>query len=136
VLSKISNDKTVYLARGLVYQDMGNHSKAINDFTEAIRNDENMTEGYYYRGLSKISSKMYKDAIKDFDRAKFEDIRKMEEDPQYYKDENKGGISDGLGRCYHFLNDYEKALTHFDTAIEADHKNTTFLMHRAQCYFD
>ena len=25
VLSKINNDKTVYLARGLVYQDMGNH---------------------------------------------------------------------------------------------------------------
>ena len=53
VLKKINNDKTVYLARGLVYQDMGNHQKAIDDFSDAIRNDENLTEGYYYRGLSK-----------------------------------------------------------------------------------
>ena len=88
-----------------------------------------MTEGYYYRGLSKSYSKMYKDAVKDFDKAKMEEMRKMEEDPMYFR--QNAGISDGLGRCYHALNEYEKALTHFDTAIEAEPKNKTFLMHRA-----
>ena len=66
MLNKISNDKTVYLARGLVYQDMGNHSKAIDDFSDAIRNDEHLTEGYYYRGLSKSYARIYKEAIEDF----------------------------------------------------------------------
>jgi tetratricopeptide (TPR) repeat protein len=108
---------------------MGNHQKAINDFSEAIRNDPHLTEGYFYRGHSKSQSKMYKDAIKDFDKAKMEEIRKMEEDPLYFR--QNAGISDGLGRCYHALNEYEKALTHFDTAIEAENKNQVFLMHRA-----
>lgn len=31
-----SNDKTVYKARGVVYQDMGNHQLAIEDFNKAI----------------------------------------------------------------------------------------------------
>lgn len=30
------DDKTVYIERGLVYQDMGNHEYAIKDFTTAI----------------------------------------------------------------------------------------------------
>lgn len=38
VLMKMpTKDKTVYIARGLVYQDMGNHQFAINDFNEAIK---------------------------------------------------------------------------------------------------
>lgn len=32
VLINIKDDKTVYIARGVVYQDMGNHALAINDF--------------------------------------------------------------------------------------------------------
>ena len=33
---KIPTDKTVYIARGVVYQDMGNHSFAIKDFNSAL----------------------------------------------------------------------------------------------------
>ena len=39
VLQKLPEDKTVYIARGLVYQDMGNHQFAINDFNQAIKID-------------------------------------------------------------------------------------------------
>ena len=37
VLAKIADDKTVYIARGLVYQDMGNHQLAIKDFNAALK---------------------------------------------------------------------------------------------------
>jgi tetratricopeptide (TPR) repeat protein len=77
---------------------------------------------------------MYKDAIRDFEKAKYEESLNREEDPQYFK--ANPGISDGLGRCYHYLGDYENALTHFENAIEADSQNKVFLMHRAQFYFD
>ena len=39
VLLKISGDKTVYIARGAVYSDMGNHKLAIDDFNKAIEID-------------------------------------------------------------------------------------------------
>jgi len=32
VMEQLPNDKTVYIERGLVYQDMNNHHKAIEDF--------------------------------------------------------------------------------------------------------
>ena len=39
---------------------------AIDDFTAAIENDMELPEGYYRRGMSKYSMKMYKEAIEDF----------------------------------------------------------------------
>ena len=54
VLERINNDKTVYIARGVVYQDMGNHQLAIKDFNEAIIIDPDLAEGYYRRGLSQL----------------------------------------------------------------------------------
>ena len=36
VLNLLENDETVLIQRGLVYQDMGNHSLAIDDFNKAI----------------------------------------------------------------------------------------------------
>jgi len=69
VLQKIKDDKTVYVARGKVYQDMGNHKLAIDDFNEAIRHCPKLSEGFYRRGQSKISSQMFHDAERDFKRA-------------------------------------------------------------------
>ena len=59
-------DKTVFIARGIVYQDMGNHRLAINDFNEAIMIDPNLAIAYYRRGASKLYSCNFHDAIKDF----------------------------------------------------------------------
>lgn len=41
-----SNDKTVYKARGVVYQDMGNHQLAIEDFNKAIELEVTQSEAY------------------------------------------------------------------------------------------
>lgn len=43
VESKLPNDKTVYIQRGLVFQDMKNHQAAIRDFEKAIELDPSYT---------------------------------------------------------------------------------------------
>ena len=49
---KMPKDKSVYIARGLVYQDMGNHQFAINDFNAAINIEPSYAEAFYRRGIS------------------------------------------------------------------------------------
>jgi hypothetical protein len=41
---KISGDKTVYITRGAVYSDMGNHNLGIDDFNKAIELDEKLSK--------------------------------------------------------------------------------------------
>ena len=55
----VAGDKAVYIARGRVYQDMGNFQLAIKDFNKSIELDEKLAEGYYYRGLCRLASKNY-----------------------------------------------------------------------------
>jgi lipoprotein NlpI len=59
-------EKTVYIARGLVYQDMGNHQFAINDFNSAIAIEASYSEAFYRRGISQLKSRRYLEAIEDF----------------------------------------------------------------------
>jgi len=94
VLVNIKDDKTVYIARGIVYADMGNHQLAINDFTLAIENDPELPEGYYRRGMSKYSLKMHKDAIEDFKTAYDKEDRQMDMDPSIT--DRNAGIENGL----------------------------------------
>ena len=64
---KIKDDKTVYLARGAVFQDMGNHQLAITDFEKAIDISSSYPESYFRMARSKFALKQYDDAIKDFE---------------------------------------------------------------------
>lgn len=123
---KMPKDKSVYIARGLVYQDMGNHQFAINDFNAAINIEPTYAEAFYRRGISQLKSRRYMEAIEDFKQS-YELDNKPEKNP---------GVYDGQGCCYHALRDYDKALTFFNTAIDKDQTNTQFLMNRAQCYYD
>jgi tetratricopeptide (TPR) repeat protein len=124
VLSNYSTDKKIYVNRGLVYQDMGNHQFAIMDFDSAIKIDEAYSEAYYHRGVSKLKSKGYMEAIDDLNKA-----LEFQEQPNF-------GIYDALGCCHQVLRDYDQALRYMDEAIENDPENIQFLMNRAQCYFE
>lgn len=55
-MEKLYEDATVYIERGLVYQDMGNHNYAIADFRKAIDIDEKYANAYFYNGISKLKS--------------------------------------------------------------------------------
>jgi len=127
-LKKIPNDKTVFIARGVVYQDMGNHQLAINDFNKSIEIDPELSEGYFRRGFSKLYSKQFHEGIKDFEFSKR--YESLDEDKKNH------GIDDGLGCCFHALKEMDKALEYYQDAVNGDPQNTEFLMHRAQCYYD
>lgn len=85
VLANYSTDKKIYVNRGQVYQDMGNHQFAIMDFDEAIKIDDAYSEAYYHRGVSKLKSKSYIEAIEDLNKA-----LEHQEQPNF-------GIYDALG---------------------------------------
>mmetsp|Transcript_32715 Transcript_32715/g.43158 ORF Transcript_32715/g.43158 Transcript_32715/m.43158 type:complete len:97 (+) Transcript_32715:1477-1767(+) len=73
-------------------------------------------------GVSKLKSRLVREAIFDFNRAST-----LDENPAVY---------DGLGSCYHSLRDFEEAINYFNQAISAKPNKINFLKNRARCYFD
>ena len=66
----LPNDKTIYIQRGLVYQDMGNHQFAIRDFEKAIKLEPDYALSWFHKGVSKLKSGLIRDeAIEDFLRS-------------------------------------------------------------------
>jgi tetratricopeptide (TPR) repeat protein len=112
---------------------MGNHTLAINDFNEAIKNDPSNSEGYFRRGLSKYYSKRFKEAISDFEEAQEKELAAGTRDINV---DLNAGIYDGMGQCYHALKQYEMAIQKYDAAIDMIPENPQFLQHRAKCYSD
>lgn len=133
VIDRVKDDKTVYLARGIVYFDMGNYQLAIQDFTKAIQYDDQDPQGYYRRGFSLFYAKRYKDAKNDFIKAEDKELDMLKDDPNLVRNP---GIHDGLGCCKHALGDFEEAIRSYDKALGMDPENTQFLMHKAQCEYD
>lgn len=87
VMDKLPNDKSVYIQRGLVYQEMGNHSYAIYDFKKAIEIDNRYDTAFFLLGVSKLKSQQVESAILDFNQAQL--LCKTTE--------ALAGILDGLG---------------------------------------
>lgn len=126
VLQKIEDDSTVFVARGIVYYDMGNHQLSINDFNSAIKidlqiqEDKNgevtrfaqLSQAYYRLGLSKHAQKNHKAAIDDFKKAK--NFERDEKDKNSQNFEQNWGIEDGLGCAHHALQNYAQALEHYE----------------------
>ena len=54
---------------GSAYAGMGNHTRAIKSFTEAITSNPNRAEGYAMRGKSYLLKEDYKNALADLDEA-------------------------------------------------------------------
>ena len=97
MINSESEERLAYESRGLVYMDMKNFVKAIEDFDRAIELEPDYAETYYFRGLSKIERQMYHRAIEDFHKA------------QNLNSKNPG-IFNGLGLAYKELKDFKKAL--------------------------
>ena len=104
---------------------MGNHQFAIEDFNQALKLDPKSREAYYFRGVSQMKSKTFKEAEEDFLQA-----MSLQEG-----DETFPATYDGLGCCYLALHDYDQALTYFDMAVDKDQSNPNFKVNRAQCHF-
>lgn len=118
----LPDDKTVWIQRGLVYQEMGNHELAINDFEIAIELDPQCSIAMFYMAKSKLAAGYIDQSIQDFERSEA-----ITPTP---------AIQDGLGCCYHSHGDYDKAISSFTTAISAEPRNIEFLKNRSSCYYE
>ena len=133
VLELLPGDETVYIQRGLVYQDMGNNEQAIKDFMSAIDVAGENSCSCYYLGLSYLKSKYPREALKQLTRA-----------GELPGGAENLGISDAIGQAHHQLRDYEQAVYFYTEAINEERKhnnssyctNVDFLSNRARCYYD
>ena len=102
---------------------MGNHQYAIKDFEEAIKLDPNYSISYYHLGVSKLKSRLVREAKESFRES-------------MGKEETNPASLDGLGQCHHLMGKFDEAIDYFDQAISLTPENIEFLRNRAQCYYD
>lgn len=69
VISYVDDDELIYESRGLVYQDQGDHVRAVDDFSKAIALEEDNGENYYHRGESMLRLREFHKAVDDFETA-------------------------------------------------------------------
>ena len=124
----------IFLGRGKVFQEMGNHTSAILDFEEACKIDLNDPKPEVYKGISKIKLKKYIDAEKIFNSAleKYEELSKKANAKDHSK--KLAMVKDGLGFCYLANKDYTHALECFSSANTYDPNNCAYIVDKAQAF--
>lgn len=112
-----------YSQRGQVYEEMGMHQMAINDFTKSISFD---TAGsayeFGYRGDANRLIGNYSAAVKDFDQA----IGLAPEESWFYY--RRGWVKD------EFLHDSIEGLADYNASIELDKNYAYAYLHRGRLY--
>jgi lipoprotein NlpI len=63
------NLATVYYYRGTIYTQKRDHSRAIKDFSEAIKLDKFLAQAYNSRGFARFFLGQFKEAVPDFTRS-------------------------------------------------------------------
>ena len=93
--------------RALAYTKLGEHAKAIEDWSRLITDQPSNDEYYRYRGTSRLAAARPGDALADFDKS---------------LEINSGGIDAYIGRAavYDSLGDQAKARIEFERAIAAN----------------
>jgi len=94
----------VYNHRGMAYFAMGSYQRALKDFANAIKYDQDSDRGYANRGLCYRVLKKYDRALKDFDRA----IRINPGRPDGFF---------GRAQTYHDMQQYAQARTDCEKAL-------------------
>lgn len=122
-LNSQSDLSKYYSQRGQVYEEMGLHQMAINDFTKSISYDT-LTSAYEfgYRGDANRLIGNYSAAVKDFDQA----IELQPEEPWFYY--SRGWVKD------EFLHDAMGGLADYNASIDLDKNYTYTYLHRGRLY--
>src|SRR5579864_3954032 len=93
-----------YTNRGRAYEDRGDMDHAIQDFSEAIRNDPKLAGAYFGRGTAYTGKGAYDLAIQDYNQA----IR--------FEPSNSEALFN-RGTNYSMQGQYDRAIADFDQAI-------------------
>ena len=110
-------------SRGITYADLGEHQKAISEFTKAMEIDPKYAHVHYNRGKVYHESKEYQKAISDYTKA-------IELDPEYVE------AYYNRGNTYTYLSEYKKAIYDYTRAIEIDPKDAVAYSSRGITYAD
>jgi tetratricopeptide (TPR) repeat protein len=110
-----------YNTRGTIWNERGEHDRAIEDFGEAIRLDPRIKQFYNNRGVAWDDKAHYDEAIADYDRA-------IELDPRYSLAFNN------RGNAWSALEEYARAIADYSEAIRLDPKDPSAFFNRAHAW--
>lgn len=102
------NNETLYFYRGLVYFNLQQYKKAIEDFDKIENLDNETADVYYYKASSYFNLRKYEEAIEYFTKA----IEIYNIYPVYYN-----SAYYNRGRAYLNLDRYEEAMQDFDVSL-------------------
>jgi tetratricopeptide (TPR) repeat protein len=94
-----------FYQRGLSYEKLGNHTGAIEDYTEAIKQDSSLAKAYHKRGVLYLDGGMKQKAVDDLRKAallyfeqgdidSYHQAREMSRNIHELRDENNGSASE------------------------------------------
>ena len=109
------NKYNILFKNGLRHLNRGNYQKALDFYNEAIGIYNKDPGAYYNRGLANQELGNHLDAVDDFKKS-------MTMDGKMYK----ANTHYNIGWSYSELEDYDKALIHFNKAIEIKPKEGYF----------
>ena len=122
-LNSQSDLSKYYSQRGQVYEEMGMHQLAINDFTKSISYDTSTSAYEFgYRGDANRLMGNYLAAVKDFDQA----IELQPEESWFYY--RRGWVKD------EFMHDSIGGLADYNASIELDKNYAYTYLHRGRLY--
>jgi tetratricopeptide (TPR) repeat protein len=113
------NLSTIYNNRGTAYNSKGDHDRAIQDFSEAIRLSPNHGYTYRNRGIDYYEKGDYDRAIQDFNEA-------------IHLDPNDTSAYFSRGDAYNNKGDYNRAIQDFNEAIRMDPNHARAYYSRGQ----
>jgi len=108
--------------RGAAWLDNGEHTKAIQDLSEAIRLDPEVSAAYYNRGNVALGMRDTVRAIHDFDIA-------IRQNPTYVQ----AFVNRGIARS--IQGEYDQAIADFSEAVRLDPDHEVALSNRGNAWF-
>src|SRR5580658_2082374 len=113
----------LYSERGMIWNERGEHDKAICDYDEAIRLDPAVKQFYNNRGVALVDKRNFERAMTDFDRA-------IEIDAKFALAFNN------RGNVWTAQAEYGKAIADYDEAIRLDPKDASAFYNRGHVWSD
>lgn len=107
------DEPDVYVQRGLAYQGLGNHAKAVADFSRVLRLDPESADALLHRGITYRIMGQYDKALEDFAR-----LEESEVEIQLVMAER--------GIVYAAQGQWDTALAEFERVCELEPKNLGF----------
>ena len=127
-INKFPKSYTLYCLLGMKYSKIKKYDDAITAYTDSIR-IQPTEPSYYNRGqIYYFIKKDYKNAIEDFSNA-IKYIEQYEENTK--KNKSLADIYKNRGLAYNQLNELDKSLKDFDTAISFEPENAEIYYNRA-----